>query len=124
MKITAELDELGNVTFDESMYCKHCKGIRASFQEVAVLASLFGQSIREVGACECHKSVVVKFNLYTGPDEQTEFELAEEHICPFCDGLKFDKRQALALETRIKNTDNIFKECTCVFGGQSDAKDN
>ena len=124
MKITAELDELGNVTFDESMYCMHCKGIEASFQEVAVLASLFGQSIREVGACECHKSVIVKFDLYTGPAEQTEFELTEEHICPFCAGLKFSKRQALALETRIKNTGISFEECTCKFGVQSDAKDN
>lgn len=115
MKVVAELDALDNVTFDESMYCEHCKGFRVSFQEVTVLASLFGESMTEIGACECHKSVVVKFDLYTGPDEQTEFGLAEEHICPFCAGLKFDKRQALVLKACIRNTGHIFKECACAL---------
>lgn len=124
MKIVAELDDLGNVTFDESMYCGHCGGFEASFQEVATLASLFGKSVREVSACECHETVEIKLRLYTGPDLRYELSLDEKHTCPFCEGWKFNERQVQLLKRHLKNVGPSSDECTCAFEVYDNGEDN
>lgn len=124
MKIVADIDELGTVELNEEMLCRTCGKIRGTYQEVAVFESTIGQRPK-IGACECHKEVLIKFHLYTGPDSQSSLNLDEEHVCALCGNLLLGRRQTFVLKTYLQNTGIVFRSCKCdEYKAEGDVEDN